>query len=186
MIKPWKQLSSRIGHDNPHSVFKIDEFENGNGDRGMYYYIDKPEAVDIFAQQKDGKFVMIKEWRYLIKRVSISCPMGGVEEGETVEEAAKRELLEETGYQAGEILFLQQHVSVPAFSTERTNIFFASNLKKLEQQTDEFEEIEVVLMTAGEIDQAIDSGDIWDSNVISSWYTVKRHLERIDQKDDES
>ena len=177
MIHPWKQLSTKLQHENPFWKYRVDSFESGAGKQGKYYYCDQPLAVDIFARLDDGRFVMIREWRYIAGKVSLSCAMGGVEREEDPEVAAGRELEEETGYKAGKMTHLKTIVTAPAFSTESIHLYFAEDLSHVGQRPEEHGEQEVVLMTVDEIDVAIDAGDIWDSNSIACWFLLKRHLE---------
>ncbi len=117
---------------------------------------------------------MVREYRYVFDRMSVSQPMGGIEPGESPEETAVRELREETGYEAATVVRLGTIASAPAFSQEELSVFFATDLKKVGEHDHEI--TEVIFMDAHEIDAAIRNGVIWDSNAISAWYLVKLHL----------
>jgi ADP-ribose pyrophosphatase len=66
-----------------------------------FYWIELPEYTIIYAQDKDGKILFVRQYQHALGRVSIVLPTGSLEEGEQPLKAAQQELLEETGYTAG-------------------------------------------------------------------------------------
>ena len=178
MIKPWKKSSEKVIHKNPFWTYKMDEFETANGVRGEYYYHKNANAVDVYAEREDGKFIMLREYRHLAGRVSLSQVQGGIDDGESPEEAAHREIEEEIGYQAKTLINIGHYFTAPAFSTEEVTVFLARDLTKTQKNLDAFEDTEEIIMTSKEIDEAIQSGEIWDSNVIAPWMLVKMWLEK--------
>lgn len=174
----WKTLKTDTIEANEHLRLLVDDFEV-DGRAGKYWYHVNAygdEAVSVFVQKDDGTFVMIREYRYLFDRMSVTHAQGSIEQGETAKEAARREAREETGFEPDQLIDLGWFASVPAFSKEKTRIFLARNVKKVGQKLDDMEQIEVVEMTADEIDRAIDDGTIWDGQAIACWYRVKTHL----------
>ena len=175
----WNTLKTETIEQNEHLRFLLDDFETDAGRQGKYYYHANAygeEAVSVFIQKQNGVFVMIREYRYLFDRLSITMAQGAIEKGETAEQAARREAREEAGYDVGELIDLGWFASVPAFSKEKSRIFLAMDAKKVGQNLDAMEEIEVVEMTASEIEEAIVGGAIWDGQAIAAWYKVKAYL----------
>ena len=185
----WKTLNVKIIEANEHLRFMAEDFETGNGKRGKYFYHTNAygdEAVNVFVQKKDGTFVMTREYRYLFDQATLSMPQGSIETGESAEDAARRETLEEAGYKVGVLVDLGWFATAPAFSKERARIFLAQDVEPVGQKLDVMEEIETVEMTADEIDQAIADGTMWDGQAIASWYKVRaylvlRHSERSEE-----
>jgi len=176
MIRKWKRLSSEERDRNTHWVYRVDQFETAEGKKGAYYYHVNNNAITVFPQLKDGRFVMLREYRYLFDRLSLSHVQGEIEPGEAPEDAARRELAEEVGYKTTQLIYLGTTMTAPAFSTETVHIYLARDLEPTTKHTDEFEETEVVTMSQEEIEAAIQSHEIWDKQVISDWHLVEQYL----------
>lgn len=174
MKESWQTLFEEEIDQNPWWTHMVRKFRTPEGRNGDYHFTRHGNAANVFAQDEDGRFVMVREYRYLFDRMSVSQPMGGIEPGETPEATAVRELREETGYEAATMVRVGTLATAPSFSQEEFTVFYATDLKKVGEH--DLEITEVVSMRPEEIDDAIRRGDIWDSNVISSWYLLKLHL----------
>ena len=101
---------------------------------------------------------------------------GGIKPAEEPEAAARRELAEEVGYTARELIYLGTTMTAPAFSTETVHIYLARGLTPTPKNNDDFEETEVLTMSQEDIEAAIASHEIWDKQVISDWHLVEQYL----------
>ena len=174
MNESWQTLSEEEIDRNPWWTHLLRRFQTPAGRTGDYHLMVNRNAVNVFAQDHDGRFVMVREYRYVFDRISVAQAMGGIEPGETAEGAVIRELREETGYEAATVVRLGVTATAPAFSHEECTVFYVTDLKKVGEHDHEI--LEVIHMSVGEIDEAIRRGEIWDSNAISSWCMVKLHL----------
>jgi len=105
-----------------------------------------------------GEFIIIKQFRPAVNSYVIEFPAGLNDKGESLEVAARRELLEETGYSAVEMIFLAEGPVSSGASGEILTAYLAKGLEfKGKQQNDEAEDIEVFLIPAGELYDRIDS-----------------------------
>src|SRR5262249_31008303 len=68
-----------------------------------YYMLDLPDYVSVIAVTADGRMIFVRQYRPVVGRDTIELPSGHVDAGESPEAAGRRELLEETGYVAGEM-----------------------------------------------------------------------------------
>lgn len=91
--------SIEIVHQNPWSLVRHHSLTWPNGKPGDYYVFELPEAACVICI-KDNQIMTVKQYRLPIDEDSIELPMGRVESGETPEQAAKRELAEESGLKA--------------------------------------------------------------------------------------
>ncbi len=174
MNESWQTISEEIIDSNPWWSHIMRRFRTGEGREGEYHFMHNNSAVNVFAQLDNGQFVMIREYRYVLDKMSVATCQGGIELGESPDQTADRELQEETGYEAGTLVKIGECAAAPAFADEILHVFLATDLKKIGEHDQEVSE--VFLMTADEIDSAIRAGEIWDSHVIASWYLAKLHL----------
>lgn len=123
----WKAVGEeKILHTVMYDVYSVDEI-SARGDRGYYVAIDAPEWVVIIAEH-DGNFVLVRQWRHGEGRVNLEFPGGVAEPGEEPAHAAKRELLEETGFKAGKLACLGSISPNPALFKNHFHVFLAEDL----------------------------------------------------------
>jgi ADP-ribose pyrophosphatase len=126
-----------------------------------------PDASAIVPFTQDGKVILVKQFRYSIQEETLEIPAGKIDEGETAEKCAYRELAEETGYTASKLEFLLTYVPAIGYSSERLFIFKATGLDEVvnyQKPDDEISKLE--LLTLDEIRAKILSGEIIDGKTI--------------------
>ncbi len=101
-------------------------------------------AVCVLPFLDETTVVLVKQYRNSIKQVLLEVPAGGMNPGERPEEAAKRELKEETGYEADQLIYCGCSVLTPGFCNEVMHLFYAKGLSKGEQNLDCDENVECV------------------------------------------
>ncbi len=101
-MQKFKLISSDIVYENPRFKIRKDNLIWPDGSPGEFFLIEREPSVLIIAEQ-DGKLLIEEQYRYPIDSLTIEFPAGALNSGETPEEAARRELLEETGYAASEL-----------------------------------------------------------------------------------
>ena len=110
-------------------VFTVNEVvsRGPDGTEGKYIVMDAPDWV-IVVPEINGNFIMVKQWRHGNRSLSIEFPGGVINQGEKPEDAAKREMEEETGYKAGKLVYLGCANPNPALMTNRVHFFAAEDL----------------------------------------------------------
>ena len=116
-----KEKRVRAGY---YSILKK-TFQMPNGKHKEYDILESNDVAIIFALTSDSQVILTREYRPGPEEVLIELPKGAIDKGEKPEDAASRELLEETGY-AGEVLFIGKTVH-SAYSTRINYIFAATN-----------------------------------------------------------
>jgi len=104
-----------------------------------FNFIEHPQTVVIIPFISKNEIILIRQYRYPLKKFIWELPAGKVKEGESIKECAARELEEETGFKAGKLKKLFSFYSTPGYSSEIIHVFIASELKKGEQKLDERE-----------------------------------------------
>ena len=140
-------------------VFTVNETTSisPNGETGHYVIMDAPDWV-IVIPEIDGNFLMVKQWRHGNNTLSIEFPGGVINKGEKPEDAAKREMEEETGYKAGTLTYLGCANPNPALMKNRVHFFAAEDLQVLgKQNLDEDEFVEYMMIPCDEVYRKIGS-----------------------------
>lgn len=152
-IEKWKTLESNYLYRRPWLTVRCDKVELPNGViNPEHYVLEYPDWVNILAITTDGRFVMIEQYRHGLDDVFIELPAGVIDAGETHLEAAKRELLEETGYAGGEWELFTVISQNPSISNNLTYCYLAKDVTPVgDQQLDYSEDIAVKLLTKEEV-----------------------------------
>lgn len=138
-----------------------------NGHESYREYISHCKASCVIAELDNGNFLMEKQYRYPYDEVINEFPAGKCDKGEDPLETAKRELLEETGYQANKIVYLGEIYPSCAYTDEVIYCYYATNLIKQEQHLDENEFVEVFEVSLGEIKEMMNKGELKDAKSIA-------------------
>lgn len=148
---------------------QIDTVELPDGTTAKREIIKHPGAVAVLAV-KDGRLLLVDQYRQAMGRCELEIPAGKLEIGEDPMEAAKRELQEETGYQCGKITLLHSFYTSPGFADEIIHLYLAEQLTAGEMALDEDEFLEVIEASFDEVQMYIEQGRIADAKTIMAAY----------------
>lgn len=161
----WKTLKSEYLIKRPWLTARRDTVELPNGVvNDEYYVLEYPTWINVIALTNDGNMVMIRQYRHGIGHTCFEIVAGVCEKGEAPEAAARRELLEETGYAGGEWHELMAVSGNTSTTNNITHCFVATGVEKVgSQHLDRTEDIEVHVMTKDEVMQLLVNDEIKQS-----------------------
>ena len=128
--------------------------------------VHHPGSVVVVAQAGDGRIVLVRQYRYPVRQSLWELVAGGLEPGESPLAAARRELLEESGYRAGKVRLLLHFFPSPGILTEKMFLVEASELTRAKAQPDPDERIKVGHFTRAQLMKMIATKRIRDAKTL--------------------
>jgi ADP-ribose pyrophosphatase len=147
-----------------------------DGTSGVRELIRHPGAVAIVPLFDDGRVLLERQFRYPQRREFIEVPAGKLEPNEPHLETAKRELLEETGYTAGEWQHLGVVHTAIAYTDEAIDLFLARRLSKGSPRLDQGEFLETLIVPFSQAIEMVRDGRITDVKTVAALLWVDRFL----------
>ncbi len=166
--KAWRVLESKVILDLEFARVRQDLLEHPeDGRRFPYHYLQSPaEAVATVALTGDGCVVLTRQYRHPVGRVLYDLPAGRIDPGESPQQAAVRELEEETGYRASRWQKLAYYNQFPGSMQVGTHLFLAQDLMSGEQSLDPFEDVQVIHMPFSEAIDLVTGGQVIDGSLM--------------------
>jgi ADP-ribose pyrophosphatase len=165
--RPWKTLSTRMVYQNPWTLVREDVVRMPNGKDTIYGVIECGDCVGVLPFIDADHVVMVRQYRYVFKENHRwEMPTGGVKPGESLEQAARRELREEAGYQAGELKPLNSYFTSKSVMFETAHLFTARGLSQVEGVPDETEFLEVRVFPFSQVLEMVLQSEIRDSMTV--------------------
>ena len=161
-----KLLKTQTMFDGKFIKVTKDDVELSTGKQSFREVVKHPGGVVIVAKKDENTILMVKQYRYPIKQVSLELPAGKLDYGENPDLAAKRELEEETGHVAKKWQSLGFIYTTPGFCDEKLYLYLATDLEFTKQNPDEGEIIEYFEYNLDTILEMIKNGEINDSKTI--------------------
>ena len=163
---PWKTTSTRPIYQNRWLALREDLVELPNGRTTIYGVVSCGECVGVLPFLDPDTVLLVRQYRYVAGRTTWEMPTGGVHAGESVVEAAQRELEEEIGYRATRLTPVNTYHTSKSVMDETAHLFLGEEMVKLELPHDETEFIEIRPFPFRDVLRLVLSGEIVDSMTI--------------------
>jgi ADP-ribose pyrophosphatase len=159
------------------SIFKVtmDKALDPEGFEIKRAIIQHQGSAVMMAVDAERRMLLVKQYRLPARAYMWELPAGRVDAGESVLQAAKRELREETGYRATSWKKLASFYVSPGFLAEKMTIYLASGLTAGATHFMEDERIEKNWFTMDEVDAMIRSGEIQDAKTMVGFFSWQRY-----------
>ncbi len=176
----WLRRSSRYLFKSQWFQLRQDKITLPSGEEITYTMVDHPGYAIVVALRSDGQVLLERVFRYTIQETLLECPSGGIERGETPDSAARRELLEETGWAAEKLSLLGTFFGSDGISNEEFHVFLATELREAgEPEREATEQIELAWMPFDEVTELASTGQLRDAPTALSLLLVDRALQRL-------
>lgn len=174
--KPWKTLSSRTVYENPWARVREDIAEMPNGKTTIYGVVECGQCVGVLPFVDNEHVVLIRQYRYVFsENIRWEMPTGGVISGETIEEAAHRELREESGYDASDLEPVCAYYPSKSIMQEVAHLFIGRGLTQVHGVPDHTEFFEIEIFPFARVLQMVKDSEIRDSmSVIAILHAARR------------
>lgn len=168
-VGPWRRRARSTPYTNGWIEVHHDEVDRPDGGPGIYGVVHfRSRAAGVVAVGDDGRILLVGQHRYTLDEYSWEIPEGGVPDGESMEEGARRELREETGFEAATWRHLFRFTTSNSVTDERGDMFLATGLRAGSASPDATEDLALRWATLEEVLAEIDRGDIHDLMTIAA------------------
>jgi ADP-ribose pyrophosphatase len=148
---------------------RVDSVAKPNGKKTTREVVEHVDCVAILPIDSKGNILLVRQFRHPVNKELLELPAGSIDPGETPEEAATRELREETGYKPGKLERLGGFYAAPGYCTEYLHFFRASQLEKSPLTAEDTDEIEVVPVSPADVLGLVASGKVCDAKTIAGF-----------------
>jgi ADP-ribose pyrophosphatase len=169
-------VSRRVLHKGRKFDFEELEYAGPGGKPVRHHVVRHPGAVVVLPVLGDGRVCLIRNWRAALEKEIYELPAGTLEKGEPPEACAHRELIEETGYEASQVVRLGSFWTSPGLSDELMTAFVAGGLRHVGQRLEKDERMTVCPVESDEAFEMIGRGLVDAKSMLTLLWARARGL----------
>ena len=170
-----KTISSQTIFSGRAVRLRIDTVETVGGRQTTREIVEHADCIAVIVLDTDENILLVSQYRQAVGKELLEIPAGGIDPGESPEDAVRRELREETGFSPGKIERLGGFYSTPGYCTEYLYLYLATDLTHSPLEAEDTEGINTVRVPVSQVAGLIASGRICDSKSVAGLLT---YLER--------
>ncbi len=157
---------------------RTDDAETADGMKVKREVVEHPGGVAIAMEDEEGRFWLVRQWRYAQERALLEFPAGKKETGEDPLTTGMREIAEETGYAGKDFVYLGELVPTGAYDSEVIHAYYTVQGEYLGQHLDADENLNLEKYTLDELTEMIMNGEIIDAKTIAMTFMIKERKRR--------
>ena len=173
-------LSSRKVFEGRALKLRVDTVKLPGGKQTTREIVEHENCVAIVALDDADNILLVKQFRKPVEKELLEIPAGGIDPGETPEDAVRREMREETGFLPRKVAKLGGFYSSPGFCTEYLHLYLAGDLVTSPLQAEDSESISLVRVPLSQIPGLIASGAICDAKSIAGLLAFREYQKSAD------
>jgi ADP-ribose pyrophosphatase len=166
-IARWKTLSSRPVYKNRWTAVREDIVELPDGRTSIYGVVTFGHCVGTLPLFDDGRVLLVHQYRYVQNEFTWEMPTGGIAGGETPEDAAQRELQEEAGHRARQLIWVSTYYTSKSVCNETAHIYIGRGLEPMGLTPDDTEFLEIGIFPFDEVLRMVLAGEIRDGMTVT-------------------
>jgi ADP-ribose pyrophosphatase len=175
-MKVEKTLSSKRVYQGRAVGLRVDEVEKPSGRRTTREIVEHADSVAVIPIDNEGNILLVRQFRQATGKVLLEIPAGGINPGESLEEAVCREMREEIGFLPKEIKKIGGFYLSPGYSTEYLHLYMAKDLEPSRLHAEDTENIDIIAIPIPQIPHLIASEEIQDAKSIAGLYIALKLL----------
>lgn len=177
MIEPWERVASERRGD--YEVFRVRADRSRSPETGAvhtFYVVEASDWINVVPLTPEGQIVFVRQYRHGREEITLEIPGGMVDLSETPAQAARREMREETGYDADQLVYLGAVAPNPAIQDNLCHTYLALDARRDgPQRLEGTEEIAVDLIDPADVPRLIVEGAITHALVVAAFYLFDQH-----------
>lgn len=173
---PWQQLATRPVYRNKWMAVREDQVRLPDGRETIYGVVDCGNCVGILPFVDPRHVLLVGQYRYVAQRFTWEMPTGGVRPGESLEEAAQRELAEEAGQRAGRLTWVSTYHTSKSVMNETAHLYLGEDLAPADRAPDDTEFIERRVFPFRDVVEMVGRSEITDSMTVIAVLHAARRL----------
>lgn len=177
-MKPEVTISSKMVYKGFAANVRVDTVRKPNGKVTERTIVEHADCIAVVAVDNDDNILLVRQFRKPVEKELLEITAGGIDPGEDVETAVRREMQEETGYLPQKLVRLGGIYSAPGYNTEYLHVFVATDLVPSRLVAEDTEGIDVVRFTVTEIRKMLSCGEFCDAKTVAGLYMYLDWRER--------
>lgn len=173
---PWTVIDSKIVYQNPWIKVREDKVIRPDGNEGIVGVVEMKHGISVLPIDKDGNVYLTKEYHYAVEAETIEAVSGGIDKNESKENAAKRELKEELGITASELINLGKILPLTSLVDITNHLFLARDLEFYNAKPEGTEIIKTVKVSIKKAVEMVFDGTICDGTSVALILKAREYL----------
>lgn len=162
-----KTISSKAIYSGRVVTLKVDTIKMPDGRETTREIVEHEDCIAVVPVDDKDNVLLVRQYRKPVEKELLEIPAGGIDSGESPEDAVRREMQEETGFLPRKLVKLGGFYSAPGFCTEYLHLYLASDFIPSQLHADDTESISLELVPVTEIPELLTSGRIEDAKSIA-------------------